>query len=124
MQIYQWNNLSESEAEYDIPANWASWNNVADSENCFVDDAQRVLPSATSTKLYNNGPGTCIAFCASGNYTLAGLEYGDECWCGINTSGWPGPNSTAMYTCDTPCPEAPNLDCGGSWSMKLYSQNT
>jgi glucan endo-1,3-alpha-glucosidase len=122
MQIYQWSNLPEAESEYYIPANWNSWDNSASDENCFVDNAQRVLPNATSTKLSNNGPGTCVAFCTSGNYTLAGLENGNECWCGMAYAGWSGPNRTETYTCNTACPEAPNLDCGGPWSLTLYYQ--
>jgi hypothetical protein len=43
MQIYQWSDLADTEAEYNIPLNWTSWGDITDSDNCFINDAQRVI---------------------------------------------------------------------------------
>ena len=66
----------------------------------------------------------CVDFCAKSNYTLAGLEYGIQCFCARNFTG--------NFTDDNPAPKldkdqcsmtcAGNDDevCGGFYKLTVY----
>lgn len=45
----------------------------------------------------------CVDFCAKSNYTLAGLEYGIQCFCASNFTG--------NYTDDNPVPKLDKEQC-------------
>ncbi|KIK55349.1 hypothetical protein GYMLUDRAFT_842632 [Collybiopsis luxurians FD-317 M1] len=54
---------------------------------------------------------SCIDKCKAGGYEAAGLEYGQECWCGTaNPSNW---TSASPYDSSMPCTGNPGEACGG-----------
>jgi hypothetical protein len=60
----------------------------------------------------------CFKICGQGGYAYAGLEYGQECWCGNgitkNTVESPG-------MCTEPCKGAPSTEtCGAGDHIELY----
>ncbi|KAF8221257.1 WSC-domain-containing protein [Tricholoma matsutake] len=60
---------------------------------------------------------TCTATCKKNGYILAGLEYGNECWCGnslFSTTEAPATD------CHMTCTSDHNQFCGGPFRLTLY----
>jgi hypothetical protein len=80
---------------------------------------------------YNNDtamtPQMCLLHCSE--YKYAGVEYGQECWCGdsLNLAGWegavPGKNVTGSE-CDVVCPGNLTEYCGAGNRLQLYVKRT
>lgn len=80
---------------------------------------------------YNNDttmtPQVCFSHCAQ--YKYAGVEYGQECWCGdtLNLAGWedstPGKNVT-VDECNMLCPGNSTEYCGAGNRLQLYVKKT
>ncbi|EHL00441.1 putative fungistatic metabolite [Glarea lozoyensis 74030] len=65
------------------------------SVGCYTEATTgRALPNGFAMPAGSRAVGTCIAGCASKNYLYAGLEYGQECWCGnaLGTGSVPAPS--------------------------------
>ncbi|KAE9379342.1 WSC-domain-containing protein [Stipitochalara longipes BDJ] len=63
---------------------------------------------------------SCQAYCISNNYPVAGLEYGQECWCGISLFR----NSVLGQTgCNAPCTGNSSETCGGTNRLSVYTYN-
>lgn len=60
----------------------------------------------------------CIDHCQSKNYTLAGLQYSEECWCG-NTMA---PEQLGALKCTMECAGNSSQFCGGWQKLSLYKQ--
>ena len=81
----------------------------------------------TRTLLYVQNPPanptveTCIAQCNAAGYTLAGVEYGGQCWCdnSLHNNGGPAPDGDTG--CNMPCSGNANEICGGSNRLSLYA---
>ncbi|PVH86433.1 WSC-domain-containing protein [Cadophora sp. DSE1049] len=85
--------------------------------------AGRLLP----TQVENNATAMTISKCLSKcwNYQYAGVEYGQECWCGnsLNTAGNAGATPSANLTdskCSFKCPGNSSEFCGAGGAMNLY----
>ncbi|RFU77686.1 wsc domain-containing [Trichoderma arundinaceum] len=89
-----------------------------------------VEPSAgklMDNQVYNNDttmtPQICLSRC--NQYKYAGIEYGQECWCGdaLNLAGWadstPGKNVTSSE-CNMVCPGNATEFCGAGNRLQLY----
>lgn len=79
----------------------------------------RTLPNPVAVP--SNTIETCTAACYSAGYSLAGVEYSAECWCGnlIGAGGVPAPASDCNMLCS-----GNNLEsCGGPNRLNVY-QNT
>ncbi|KAI8806739.1 WSC domain-containing protein [Cladochytrium replicatum] len=63
----------------------------------------------------------CTSFCSAKGYTLAGLEYSNECWCGnkIEFSNSP----IAENECDLKCAGNAQQTCGGEDAISVWSSN-
>lgn len=92
---------------------YGDWN----SAGCYIDSVQaRVLtPNANAQR-----PMTvqnCIDACAAAGYTVAGLEYADECYCGLDL-----PSVSASDNCIMKCEgDAAHL-CGGPNRLNVYQR--
>ncbi|KAL0933748.1 copper radical oxidase (WSC domain-containing protein) [Colletotrichum truncatum] len=69
------------------------------------------------------GPNTmtvegCLDACEAQGYSLAGLEWSQECFCGNTMIGQNRP--IADTNCNNPCKGNPSQLCGGSAAMNLY----
>jgi hypothetical protein len=76
----------------------------------------RALPNQVAVS--GNTIETCTAACNTAGYSLAGMEYSVECWCG-NSVGAGGALATAS-DCNMPC-SGNNLEfCGGPNRLTVY----
>ncbi|WRT66807.1 uncharacterized protein IL334_003770 [Kwoniella shivajii] len=61
---------------------------------------------------------TCVSYCKSKGYSMAGLEYGGECYCDNAFRNGAGDLAT---TCNMPCSGGPGENCGGANVLQVYS---
>ncbi|KAG6856106.1 hypothetical protein H0H87_007358 [Tephrocybe sp. NHM501043] len=86
---------------------------------CWVDNAfGRIFPFEQPADPQNTVP-ACVATCASKNYTLAGTEFGTECYCGNNLIA--GAVLGAESTCNQPCGGNATQACGGGNRLSVYT---
>ncbi|KIM43418.1 hypothetical protein M413DRAFT_25789 [Hebeloma cylindrosporum] len=62
----------------------------------------------------------CVDACNVSGYTSAGLEWGQECWCGNVT--YPPGESVPDFECAIPCNGDDTEMCGGSSRILLYTK--
>lgn len=84
----------------------------------------RALTGASTTSASGMSRGACVAFCQSKGFALAGVEYGQECYCGSQLVNG-ATNATlldASSRCGMPCSNT-SVDetCGGSATLLLYT---
>ncbi|PPQ68877.1 hypothetical protein CVT24_007686 [Panaeolus cyanescens] len=94
---------------------------------CWQDDTWplgggRILPHWPSTPILPEQMSIfkCIDGCAASGYTSAGVEWGQECWCGNVT--FPPGQSTEFSQCDMPCHGDAGQLCGGSNRIIIYNK--
>ncbi|KAJ6591192.1 glyoxal oxidase N-terminus-domain-containing protein [Mycena vulgaris] len=88
-----------------LPAGWSP-------SMCAVDNPARVLTGYMGTD-NELTPASCITKCASLNFTLSGVENGNECYCGnILTNN---PVGARDAQCSTPCSGDDSQNCGGGY---------
>ena len=87
------------------------------SGDCVVDGTPRLLPYRITKQKMT--PTLCIADCSAQGYTLAGVQYGKECYCG-NTDP-PISKLAPEDDCNKACEGDGNLRCGGTWRMSVFS---
>ncbi|KAI0709314.1 hypothetical protein C8Q76DRAFT_105863 [Earliella scabrosa] len=63
--------------------------------------------------------GSCISACASRNFSLAGIEYGRECFCGNSFMNGAGTALDAA-SCNMECTGDGVSPCGGSWALTTF----
>ncbi|KAH9987623.1 copper radical oxidase [Russula compacta] len=117
-------------APTDLPQGWTE-------VGCYTDNvASRTLTSATYTDTTDMTVENCVNFCNNQHYIYAGVEYGQECYCGNNISNG-GTNASNRIICGagsrlnlywsgaTP-PAPPSIvPSYGSWvSLGCYSDST
>jgi len=60
----------------------------------------------------------CIDHCNGKGYTFAGLQYGEECWCGNTVA----PGKLGAMKCTMPCAGDDTQFCGGPVKLSLYKK--
>jgi hypothetical protein len=87
---------------------------------CFADlvGGARDLPHYTGGNAKNNTL-WCVSTCRQLNYTYAGVQNGNECWCG-NSYGNFGTAASQGRTCNMACPGASAENCGGAAANGVY----
>ncbi|TCD62192.1 hypothetical protein EIP91_007250 [Steccherinum ochraceum] len=88
---------------------------------CAQDSAARMFTDtliAGQALAATDTPAACTAFCAERGFTKAGVEGGDECYCG--TAFREPPTEITFDHCLLPCQGAPALSCGGMFAIQLY----
>jgi len=100
-------------------AGWRNsvWKSGSDYRGCFVDDGNRdiqgaVIDSASMTI------GTCRRECARRGFSLAGLQYSSQCFCG-NSAGRYGQKPDGE--CNMPCSGDGSQKCGSAWRNSVWS---
>jgi hypothetical protein len=63
----------------------------------------------------------CVTACQAGPYTLAGVEYGRECWCGSFFAD--GGTIAPSTECNTQCVGNKTEFCGGPEKLSVYNFN-
>lgn len=100
------------------PAPTATW---ALTQPCAVDTSARVL-QGYSVASASNSPAFCQAACAGKGFSIAGVENGDECFCG-NTLVGGTPPAGAASSCSVACTGNASLKCGGGWRIQIYTRS-
>ncbi|KAL7783416.1 glycoside hydrolase family 3 protein [Trichoderma ceciliae] len=87
---------------------------------CFSDNETRTLPgNQASPAIDSNTPQACGNLCGSHGYRYAGVESGNQCFCGhaiLPPGGSPIPESSCNYGCEGNS----TLMCGGYWTINIY----
>ncbi|CCA66988.1 related to glyoxal oxidase precursor [Serendipita indica DSM 11827] len=87
------------------------------SAGCFEDSINaRVLPNQ---RYPAGGPSAmtvelCVDACRADGFSVAGLEWAQECWCGDDIP------SNGAQSCDMACKGNPNEHCGGGNRINVY----
>ena len=85
---------------------------------CFKDTRTRVIQGERLPNLGAMSNEKCVSYCQSKGFSVAGTEYGGQCFCGNELVG---SEQLAESLCDAAC-EGDSADtCGGDWSLTLYS---
>lgn len=85
---------------------------------CFKDTRTRVIQGERLPNLGAMSNEKCVSYCQSKGFSVAGTEYGGQCFCGNELVG---SEQLAESLCDAAC-EGDSVDtCGGDWSLTLYS---
>ncbi|KAI0321754.1 copper radical oxidase [Amylostereum chailletii] len=72
----------------------------------------------------NNTADACLSLCSSFGFPAAGMEAGDQCWCGdVEDVARNGGQDAPASSCDIACSGDPAHSCGGSASLQLYLWN-
>ncbi|XP_014291324.1 uncharacterized protein [Halyomorpha halys] len=85
---------------------------------CFEDSGARLLSDYRITLNDINSPKKCYYLCQQLRYDYAGVENGDQCFCGNQK---PSENKQKRDSeCQSSCPHSKEK-CGGSWRLYVYS---
>ena len=103
-----------------LPPNWSEywW------ASCAQDSPQRIFTDtfiAGPELAAINTPAACVNLCAQKGYKMAGVEGGDECYCG--NAFRVTPVSLPMDDCNLPCQGAIGTTCGGNFTIQLYNSS-
>ncbi|KAJ3775846.1 hypothetical protein FB446DRAFT_723514 [Lentinula raphanica] len=96
-----------------LPGNWTS-------EGCYTDNVgARTLNGAS----FANGTGmtieSCLDFCDTNNFVLAGVEFGDECYCDNRIQN--NATTAAASDCNTPCAGNGQEVCGAANRLNVFN---
>lgn len=96
-----------------LPDGWAY-------KGCYIDPPGRAMAGAPGSPSATNTPEKCIATCIANGFTVAGMEYSDECYCGnaLNNAA----SKTAETDCNMPCSGDNTEMCGAGNRVSLYSK--
>ncbi|KAJ7500614.1 glycosyl hydrolase catalytic core-domain-containing protein [Mycena galericulata] len=96
-----------------LPAGWSY-------VGCEVDVGNRILVAANQVSATNT-PQTCITFCSGQGFTMAGVEYSQECWCGSSYNPSAGTVQSAPDSdCASACTGDSTQTCGGASRIQVY----
>jgi len=99
----------------DLPGSWAYQGCITDNNN-----GVRVFPYEMDWTT-NNTVDACLTQCASYGYPAAGLEYGEQCFCGdIDDVANNGGTTVADSECNIVCSGDPLHLCGGGNLLTTY----
>ncbi|KAJ6479618.1 copper radical oxidase [Mycena sanguinolenta] len=97
-----------------LPGNWTS-------KGCYTDGqaAGRTLTGASYTNTTGMTVQSCIAFCDSKQFVLAGVEYGQQCYCDnyIENGGQPAPLTDCNFACSGNAAET----CGAGNRLNVFT---
>ena len=85
---------------------------------CWSDQTPQSLNNLAYTS-DTNSIENCTSTCAGMNNTIAGLEYGTQCFCGSALTSQA--SQTIIQSCNVPCSGNSSETCGGSYRLSVYS---
>lgn len=89
-----------------------------ETKGCYTDNSNSRTLYSLSTANDAMSTESCIAYCSTNGYPLAGTEYGRECYCGINIAA-SGTLATST-DCSFPCAGNSTEICGGNSRINVY----
>ena len=119
LSIYNMGNLTVFQIPVaqttNIPGNWTYQGCYSDNIN---NNRALIWQSILTT---NNSATTCLGLCAEYGYMAAGMEYGEECYCGDDSYlQSTGSIQTPETDCQDPCTGDKNYLCGGGNRLSYY----
>lgn len=86
---------------------------------CYADqEPSRVLSGVEFAGIGKVTNTACVAYCSAKGYSVAGTEYGGQCFCGENV-----PSQTLdANKCNMACAGDGNETCGGGLALSVYSK--
>lgn len=87
------------------------------SLGCAVDSATRILGGYSETSQLKLTIDGCLSMCEDKGYSFAGVEFGEECYCG---SSIPTTITYSDGNCNVACTGDSTEMCGGGWGLDLY----
>ncbi|KAF5007753.1 hypothetical protein FDECE_5925 [Fusarium decemcellulare] len=86
---------------------------------CYIDPPGRAMSAAPGGPSSSMTPQKCIATCIENGFTIAGLEYSEECYCGnaLNNAA----SKTTESDCNMACAGDKSQMCGAGNRLSLYS---
>ncbi|KAJ6515444.1 WSC domain-containing protein [Mycena sanguinolenta] len=91
-------------------------------QGCYTDTStSRTLAEASTTSVEMTVE-SCIAFCTAGGFSLAGVEFGDECYCdyAMQSTG----ATTRTENCNKACSGNPTESCGAVNFIDIFWNGT
>ena len=111
---------SSSASSSSVAAGWSYYGCYSDS----IANGARVMTgiefadvgqhAVTNTK--------CVAYCSERGYSMAGTEYGGQCFCANTLTS--GSSKLDDTKCDMPCEGDESETCGGSLALSVYSKGS
>jgi len=101
-----------------LPSGWSVFNSAV----CAQDSVARMFTDtliAGPTLASIDTPAACVQFCIDAGFDKAGVEGGDECYCGSEFRE--SPQALDPSECNLPCQGAPGVTCGGNFAIQLYT---
>ncbi|KAF8151649.1 hypothetical protein B0H34DRAFT_801346 [Crassisporium funariophilum] len=95
-----------------LPPHWAY-------NSCWIDNAHGRIFDSDIAGSQTNTVTSCIAQCVALNFTLAGMEFADECYCGNTLVD--GAVPAVESTCNMGCAGNSTQACGGPNRVSVYS---
>ena len=99
-----------------VPAGWTS-------QGCWVDGASGRILSAQQPDRTTNTVESCINQCIALGYSIAGVEYGAQCFCDNQIEN-SGTLAIAQTDCNLPCSGNSAETCGAGDRLNVYSTKT
>lgn len=96
-----------------LPSGWAY-------KGCYVDGANGRILSVQQPDSQTLTIEKCVSTCIAAGYSVAGMEYSSQCFCGNSISNG-GVLANADTECNTPCSGNSNEECGGGGRLSTYS---
>ena len=100
-----------------LPGSWQYMGCLSDNVN-----GVRAIPYQSVFQTTNT-PSLCVKLCSDYGYNAAGVEYGQECYCGdlADVAAATGSIIVADTYCNTPCPGDPTLLCGSGNRLSYFN---
>lgn len=97
-----------------IPSGWSY-------QGCYTDQTNARSLSNQQPDSSSLTAASCISACSSAQYSVAGLEYGSQCFCGNALNG---ASAAAAGTCNMQCSGDSSKSCGAGGAVDVYSFGT
>ncbi|KAL9096053.1 MAG: hypothetical protein Q9165_001575 [Trypethelium subeluteriae] len=91
-------------------------------QGCASDTGSGRSLSGASTSDKNMTIESCLAYCSGKGYSLAGIEYGDECYCDNSIPQDQAPVKGQWGGCYMPCAGDATETCGAGDALSLYKK--
>ncbi|WRT68503.1 uncharacterized protein IL334_005479 [Kwoniella shivajii] len=98
-----------------------SGNSVATYYGCYQDNSSSRILNSASTESTSMTPSVCQAFCSGKGYSLAGVSYGKQCYCGNSIDS--SKKQSSETGCSYSCTGTTTLKCGGFYYLNVYSSS-
>ena len=108
------NNPSALAVDANLPANWTYY-------GCYTDYGKRKLAGSSYVDSGNMTQARCVTFCDNNGYPYAGIEYGQECYCGLAIGV--GSIKSNNAECNFPCPGNASEACGSDNRLNVAYNN-